>query len=59
MKQWFYVDGRLVSFSGTHDDIVDQTRELRADGRTVKQARAPKVLSPRVIAIAAQHRRSR
>ena len=57
MRQWFFVDGRLVSFSGSHADIVEQTRELRADGSTVKQAKAPKVLSPRILAKAAAHRR--
>ena len=56
-RQWFYVDGRLTEMSGTHDEIVEQQRELVADGHTVKQARAPKPISPRSMARASSHRR--
>jgi hypothetical protein len=55
--QWFYVDGRLTEMRGTHDEIIEQQRELRADGHTVKQARKPRPISPRSIAIASSHRR--
>lgn len=58
--QWFFVDGRLTQLHGDHDDIIDQTRELRADGHTVKAARTPRPISSREIASrAASHRRSR
>ena len=57
--RWFYVDGRLTQLHGDHDDIVDQTRELRADGHTVRAAKTPQALTPRVIAKASQHKRVR
>ena len=58
--RWFFVDGRLTQLFGDHDDIVDQQRELVADGHTVKAARTPKPISSREIASrAASHRRSR
>lgn len=55
--QWFYVDGRMTRIDGSHDDVIERMRELRADGHTVKQARQPKPLTPRVIARASAHRR--
>jgi hypothetical protein len=55
--RWFYVDGRLTRIVGDHDDINDQTRELRADGHVVRSAPTPKVITPRLLAKAAAHRR--
>jgi len=56
--RWFFVDGRLVELRGDHDDVIEQVRELRSYGSTVKAARTPKAISSREIASrAAQHRR--
>lgn len=56
--RWFFVDGRLTQLHGDHNDIIEQQRELVADGHTVKAARTPKSISSREIAgRAAQHRR--
>ena len=57
--RWFFVDGVLTQLTGSHDDIVDETRELRANGSTVKAARPPKPISSREIARASSHRRRR
>lgn len=56
--RWFVVDGDLRQLTGSHDEIVDQTRELRADGHVVKAARTPKSITSREIA-ARQHQRRR
>lgn len=56
-SQWYYVDGRLTEMRGSHDDILDELRELRADGRKVKQARTPRPITPRTMATASSHRR--
>ena len=56
--RWFFVDGRLTQLHGDHDDIVDQTRELRSNGHTVTAARPPKSITSREIA-AHQHQRRR
>ena len=56
--RWFFVDGRLTELHGSHEDVVEQQRELRADGHTVKAARTQKTLTSREIA-AHQHQRRR
>lgn len=57
--RWFFVDGRLTELHGSHDDIVDQTRELVADGHRVKAARTPKTITSREIAARQHQRRQR
>jgi len=56
--RWFFVDGRLTELTGDHDDVIEQTRELRADGHTVNAARTPRPITSREIA-AKQHQRRR
>jgi hypothetical protein len=57
MKQFYFVNGKFTTLSGTHDEILDRIRELRADGATVKQAKEPRYITPRTMARASSHRR--
>lgn len=56
--RWFVVDGHMRQLHGDHDDIIEQTRELRADGHTVKAAKAPRSITSRDL-VAAQHSKRR
>ena len=57
-QRWFVVAGRMVQLHGDHDDIIEQQRELRAEGHTVKAAKVPHSITSRDIA-AAQHTKRR
>lgn len=57
MILWVSVDGERKPLIGRHEDIIERTRELRADGHKVEMVRQPprESVGPRGYGTASSH----